>query len=117
MKYFQMDPNVYVIVARHMFNYFNDVECARKYLKNGIRHHNKYKQLFEEEMSLEIKILISTKGSSLPIVLQKYQEIIDYFKDDINFHFILVNHALNILWVREFPCVVLRYCGLDKILK
>lgn len=104
-----MDPDVYVTVARCVFNDFNDIESARKYLENGIKHHNKYKKLFEEDFCLEIEILISTKGASFPIILKKYQQIIDHFKDDINFHFILVDHALNVLWVREFPCIVMRY--------
>lgn len=104
-----MDPDVYVTVAHCVFYDFNDIKSARKYLDNGIKHHNKYKKLFEEDFLIEVEILKSTKGASFPIVLKKYQQMIALFKDDINLHFILVDQALNVFWIREFSCTVLRY--------
>ncbi|XP_015367522.1 PREDICTED: U3 small nucleolar RNA-associated protein 6 homolog [Diuraphis noxia] len=103
------DPEIYITGAQHAFNDCNDVESARRYISNGMKFHEDFKKLYIEDFWIEVKHLNQTGGSSLQTALNKYNCIIQHFKDDINLHFDLVDITLdNHIKMTQLQCIVIR---------
>uniref|UniRef100_A0A2H8TXJ3 U3 small nucleolar RNA-associated protein 6 n=1 Tax=Melanaphis sacchari TaxID=742174 RepID=A0A2H8TXJ3_9HEMI len=108
MSIYHSDPEVYIIAATYEFDDRNNVESARKYFAEGLKYHTNCKHLYVEEFWVEVQHLEKTAGASLPIAIEKYRNLIKRFEGDIEFHFILLDRAIQLSAVRELQCNVVR---------
>lgn len=109
MESFRIDPEVYIIGACYVFNDCHDIGSARRFLANGISFHRNYKGLFLEEFDIELKHLILMESTSLDVIMDKYNHLINHFKDDINLHLALVDKVFEHSVVGKLHSVVIRY--------
>jgi len=110
MDSFHSDPEIYITGAHHAFKNCNDIESARRYISNGIKFHDNFKKLYIEDFWIEVQNLDQTGETSLQTALNKYNHIIQTFKDDINFHIDLVDKALEEpIKITQLQCTVIRY--------
>jgi len=108
MQIFHNDPNIYIACARFAFKDCKRVETARKYLTKGLKHHRYNKTIFLETFRIEIQHLNSSEEVSPQQVVDTYQYIIKHFENDIDFHFNMVDTALNFS-IGEIQHIVVRY--------
>ncbi|XP_027843595.2 U3 small nucleolar RNA-associated protein 6 homolog [Aphis gossypii] len=108
MLKYHSDPEVYITAATYEFDDRNNVESARRYFSEGLKHHENCKNLYVEEFWVEVQHLEKTEGASLPIAIEKYRNLIKRFANDIEFHFILLDRAIKLSTVRELQCNVVR---------
>ncbi|KAF0763452.1 U3 small nucleolar RNA-associated protein 6 [Aphis craccivora] len=108
MLKYHSDPEVYITAATYEFDDRNNVESARRYFAEGLKHHANCKNLYVEEFWVEVQHLEKTGGASLPIAIEKYRNLIKRFANDIEFHFILLDRAIKLSAVRELQCNVVR---------
>lgn len=110
MDSFHTDPEIYITGAHHAFNDCNDIESARQYISTGIQFHEDFKKLYLEDFWIEVKYLNQTGGTSLQAVLDKYNHIIQHFNNDVDFHFDLVDTALDEhIKITQLQCIIIRY--------
>ncbi|XP_026817863.1 U3 small nucleolar RNA-associated protein 6 homolog [Rhopalosiphum maidis] len=108
MLRYHSDPEVYITAATYEFDDRNNVDSARRYFAEGLKHHENCKNLYVEEFWVEVQHLEKTEGASLPIAIEKYRNLIKRFEGDIEFHFILLDRAIKLSAVRELQCNVVR---------
>ncbi|XP_022173261.1 U3 small nucleolar RNA-associated protein 6 homolog isoform X2 [Myzus persicae] len=108
MSRYHSDPEVYITAATYEFDDRNDVESARKYFAEGLKYHENCKNLYVEEFWVEVQHLEKTAGASLPIAIEKYRNLIKRFEGDIEFHFILLDRAIQLSSAGELQCNVVR---------
>jgi U3 small nucleolar RNA-associated protein 6 len=109
MSRYHSDPEVYITAATYEFDDRNDVETARRYFAEGLKYHKNCKSLYVEEFWVEVQHLEKTAGASLPVAVGKYKNLIKRFEGDMEFHFILLDRAIQLSAVRELQCNVVRY--------
>ncbi|XP_015372258.1 PREDICTED: uncharacterized protein LOC107167629 [Diuraphis noxia] len=108
MLRYHSDPEVYLTAATYEFDDRNNIESARRYFAEGLKYHENCKNLYVEEFWVEVQHLEKTAGTSLPIAIDKYKNLIKRFEGDIEFHFILLDRAIKLSTVRELQCNVVR---------
>ncbi|XP_025423608.1 uncharacterized protein LOC112692978 [Sipha flava] len=108
MESFRVDPEVYISGASYIFNDCNDIISARRYLTNGINFHKSYQRLFLKEIEIELKYFNSTEGASFEVVLNKYNNLITRFKNDLNLHLTLVENVFSYSVVGKLHSIVIR---------
>ncbi|VVC35172.1 Hypothetical protein CINCED_3A024145 [Cinara cedri] len=108
MARYHTDPEVYITAATYEFDDRNDVETARRYFAEGLKYHSNCKSLYVEEFWVEVQHLEKTAGASLPTAIGKYRHLIKRFEGDMEFHFILLDKAIQLSAVRELQCNVVR---------
>ncbi|XP_025203220.1 LOW QUALITY PROTEIN: uncharacterized protein LOC112600250 [Melanaphis sacchari] len=102
------DPEVYIIAATYAFDNRNDVDSARRYFAEGLKHHKNCKSLHIEEFWIEVQHLEKTAGASLLIAMGKYKNLIKQFEGDIEFHIILLDRAIKFKTIGELQCNIVR---------
>lgn len=109
-SFIHTDPEMYSVAAHHAFEDCNDIVSARQYISIGKKYHGECKNLYIEEFWIEVQHLDLTGETSLQTTLDKYNQMIEKFKDDIHFHFHLLDKALEEnIKVTQLQCTVIRY--------
>lgn len=103
------DPEVYIAAATFVYTNTSDIEAARRYFADGLKYHKCYKNLYTKEFWVETQHIEDSGGASMPIALKKYKNILQCFKGDMEFHFILLDYATRFSTVWELQYHVIRY--------
>ncbi|VVC46147.1 Tetratricopeptide-like helical domain,HAT (Half-A-TPR) repeat [Cinara cedri] len=99
----RVSPEVYICCAHYAFYVCDDITATRRFLSNAVKFHPKYQNLYTEEFCIEIQYMDKMGGTSAS---DKYQHYIKLFKDDMNFHFSLVDTILKFNAVTTLHCLV-----------
>lgn len=101
-----VSPEVYISGANYAFYECDDIAATRRFLSNAIKFHPNYQKLYTEEFWIEIQYSDKMGGTS---ALDKYHNYITLFKDDMKFHFSLVDTILKFTTITELHCLVIKY--------
>lgn len=86
---------VYVICIQHICNKIHDISLAKKYLTKGFEYYKNDKLLYVQEIYIELNSI--KYGTSMLVVYTKCKNIINKFKNDLDFHVELYDTAKIIL--------------------
>ncbi|XP_060845582.1 uncharacterized protein LOC132925185 [Rhopalosiphum padi] len=106
------DPEVYKITALFEYYNMNDVYSARLSFSEGLKYHKHCKRLHVDNFILEVQCNEDTSSTSFPIALSTYKNAIKCFKGDLEFHFTLLDAAIEGYSVTE-----LHYCIVRDMIK
>jgi hypothetical protein len=96
------------MAARYIYHSKSDISAARRYLMYGISHHASYKPLYISHFTFEVLMMKKTNGDSLSIVLKKYKEYFELFKNDLKFLLKLFDKAFHDSKVYELQTIMIK---------
>ncbi|XP_026820005.1 uncharacterized protein LOC113558694 [Rhopalosiphum maidis] len=100
------DSKLYISAALFEHEHRN-MQAARNYFNEGIRIHKNCKRLRLEQFLIEIQFLVDKDLESSHMVIQKYKETIDHFRDDIELHIILLEKTLQVESINHLQYIVM----------
>lgn len=92
-----------------VFEELCDIEKARKYFAEGLKHHKNIKLLYIEQFWMEISHVERTACYSYKNIIENYKKLINHFQGDMILHFQLLNMATMRPRVTELLCLIVRY--------
>lgn len=108
MEHIQDDPEIYITVANFEFEECSNINMARRYFAEGIKHH-KTQNLYVADFWVELQYLVICSGRSLKTITDKYHYLVKRFNGDIVFHFILLDLSLRMYSIGELQSNIVRY--------
>lgn len=105
MSKYHANPEVYIRSAHYAFTECDNITVTRRILSNAFKFHATFQKLYLEEFWIEVQCMDSVGGS---LALEKYNNYIQLFNDDMNFHSSLVDKILKFTTVTELHCKVVR---------
>jgi len=104
------EPQMYIAAGTFEYEKHN-IEMARQYFAEGIKKHTDNKTLYLELFWIELMYLGDVEGgeSHELMAIKLYKSIINKFKQDMEFHIILLNRSIEVKPIRKLQCEIIWY--------
>lgn len=104
------EPQMFIAAGTFAYQK-HDIANARQYFVEGIKIHTDNKSLYLAQLWIEVMHLDDVKGdtSNEDIAIQKYRNILEKFKHDMEFHFQLLETSIEMKSIMRLQFEIILY--------